>query len=498
MAEYIADSESQDFAELSGTYTTDEANKVITFGATGQANTGLTLPSSSEWLLIETYDVEGVAGDVGYTKWTSNTYNIASKLSSARAIVDAEYTIYSMVATHYKGNNTCDTYYANNTTAFPATPDVSGRAYTPSATWVISDTTEGPVGGQLYSAEIQIDYTKVSGSTSLTNFPVSITEASLTGGGVATSLFANCRSDGGDIRFYSDSAGTTQIAHELVSIDTGGGTIELHVKVPSVSTTANTSIYMRYGDTELTLQANDSTYGRNAVWSQYDRVYHFNQDPSTSNLIDSSGNLDGVPSTHSASWVTGDLVSSSTFKSGWTFVDTDKRFVKIGTSAQLSFDLATDVGYVTAVIDDNHTVNRRYIFTNGNATDTQDFGAMVYDQSPFVLGGDNYTQCTTDYAVDSELIINSRFDGTDLIISSTNSDVSSTNYLTGSGGSTDWLIGAYWTTSSATDTQYHANGEMCEFRLSFQTDFSNDWAYTERNNLSSPSTFFSSQTPTAL
>lgn len=500
MAEYIEDTGSNGHdALLSGDYTTDAPNKTLSMNdGTAEADSGFVLPSSSEWLLIETYDVENVTGDLGYHWWKSNVADVDASLLAFRNIVDAEYTNYKMIATHYLGNGTADVYEANDTTVFPTTANNEGVDYTPLGTnWLITDTLIAPQGGQLYSAEIQIVSTYVTGSTALANFPVSITEASLTGGGVDTSLFANCRSDGGDIRFYTDASGTTQIAHELVDIDTTGETIEVHVKVPSVSTSANTSIYMRYGDSALTLEAVDSTYGRNAVWTQFDRVFHFNQDPSTTDLLDSTGSgVGGSPDTFTNAWASGDLVNG-TFKKAWTFNQTDDRYVNIGTHAQLPFD-TDDSYYLSAATYMISIAVKKTILSKGYNFSNYSIYAWVDNDNALLSIGGDWVSNPTDYTTDTDIFYTARYDTTTSHLSTTNSDIV-TNPITPNGNETnDITIGGQWENVGETSMVSWMDGSISELRFSYQTSFTNDWSYTERNNLSAPNTFFSSQTPTAL
>jgi len=145
MSDYIVDSENQDLAILSGTYTTDSVNKVITFGTDGQADTEFILPTDSSWILIEVYNVEGVAGDVGYTKWSSNTYNISTRIASARTTALAEYTTFDIVCTYYKGTGYADVYRGDEATAMALASGDTDIMYTPSGTnWLITDTREAP------------------------------------------------------------------------------------------------------------------------------------------------------------------------------------------------------------------------------------------------------------------------------------------------------------------------------------------------------------------
>ena len=85
--------------------------------------------------------------------------------------------------------------------------------------------------------KITVDHTKVP--SNLTNFPVYVNLADLPAG-----FFSNVRSDGGDIR-VTTSDQTTEIAREVVAINTGGSTGELYFNAPSLSSTVNRSIILR-------------------------------------------------------------------------------------------------------------------------------------------------------------------------------------------------------------------------------------------------------------
>lgn len=111
--------------------------------------------------------------------------------------------------------------------------------------------------------------------STLTNFPVLLNadtlpaEMLVSGGGNAA------QADGGDIRFSSDSAGSSQLACEVVKWDQTNTLAEIWVLVPSLSSVSDTTIYVWYkaGGSE-TQPAVTDTYGRNAVWADYAAVYH--------------------------------------------------------------------------------------------------------------------------------------------------------------------------------------------------------------------------------
>jgi hypothetical protein len=99
---------------------------------------------------------------------------------------------------------------------------------------------------------------KVSGSHS--NFPVYIDLSRVKGS-------AMTQAEADSVRIYTDSAKTTEIAREIVSVS------ECHAKIPSLTTT--TQLWVDYDGVRSDYATTD-TYGRNAVWSDYEAVLHLN------------------------------------------------------------------------------------------------------------------------------------------------------------------------------------------------------------------------------
>lgn len=117
--------------------------------------------------------------------------------------------------------------------------------------------------------EVTIDASHVDAD--LTDFVVYINLADLSKAGA--DIFDTCRSDGGDIR-VTKSDGTTELAREVVAIDTTAKTGELHVKYTgTLSSSTDTVIRIYYNGTD-TEPAASATYGSEAVWSDYEHVYH--------------------------------------------------------------------------------------------------------------------------------------------------------------------------------------------------------------------------------
>lgn len=160
-----------------------------------------------------------------------------------------------------------------------------------------------PTGYTKYQ-EITIDHTKVSAD--LTDYVVYVNLADLVKAGA--DIFDLCRSDGGDIR-ATKSDGTTQLATELVVIDTTAKTGELHVKFTgTLSSTVDTIIRIYYNGTDTALATSD-TYGRDAVWSNEISVYHM-QTSST----DSKGSYNGTDT--SISYSTNGQIGKGAYTAG--------------------------------------------------------------------------------------------------------------------------------------------------------------------------------------
>jgi hypothetical protein len=120
--------------------------------------------------------------------------------------------------------------------------------------------------------QITIDHTRVSGDQA--DFPVLVSLSSDTG------LSGNAQNDGDDILFTS-SDGTTKLSHEIESYTGGTGTLAAWVKVPSLSSTTDTVIYMYYGNPSAASQQDAD----NAWEGNFKAVWHHDHD-----FLDSTAN----------------------------------------------------------------------------------------------------------------------------------------------------------------------------------------------------------------
>ncbi len=122
-----------------------------------------------------------------------------------------------------------------------------------------------------------------------TNFPVlvQITDQN-------NPIFGNSQPDGDDIVF-TESDGVTKLDHEIDHYkDTTTRELDAWVRIPNLSSTVDTVLYMYYGNNSISSQENE-----NAVWdSNYVMVHHLQESPAdgVTGHIDSTqyGN-DGTP-----------------------------------------------------------------------------------------------------------------------------------------------------------------------------------------------------------
>ena len=122
-----------------------------------------------------------------------------------------------------------------------------------------------------YSKKITIDHTKVDAT--LTNFPILV---HITGD---TDLGSHAQDDGDDILFTMDGDNETKLNHEIEYYNNDSGTVaaDIWVNVTSLSSSADTVIWMYYGNAVAANQENVA-----GVWnSNYVLVLHLNETRST-------------------------------------------------------------------------------------------------------------------------------------------------------------------------------------------------------------------------
>jgi len=132
---------------------------------------------------------------------------------------------------------------------------------------------------------ITIDHTKVP-NTDQSNFPVLISGtysylATLANGGNVQ------HANGHDVIFTSDSGCTTKLDHEVETYNPLTGGVTYWVRIPSLSHTTDTTLYLCYGNSAITTAQTNKT----GVWnSNFKAVYHLGDQAANTSVLDSSAN----------------------------------------------------------------------------------------------------------------------------------------------------------------------------------------------------------------
>ena len=318
----------------------------------------------------------------------------------------------------------------------------------------------------LYRKAITIDYTKV-GTGPHTNFPVliNITDADLQTGAQA---------DFDDILFTS-SDGTTKLDHEVENYTSGTGALVAWVEIPSLSSSANTVIYMYYGYASATAQQNIT-----GTWdATFKAVHHLNNafldatsnnydgaNTGTTNVTGKISNGRGYVRSNGSDYITitGLIGSPASFTlSAWATLTTSdpngSEIISLGDHAQLRYDESSA----------DKTVG---VIQSGASTWVVTGSTINYAGT-----GWHYLSYTFNDAGNSQKLY------VDGIQVGTSSHTPSPYYT---GGGTNTFIGKHGNANVDMDF----DGTIDEARVA-SASRSAGWVLTEYNNQNSPSTFYS-------
>lgn len=320
--------------------------------------------------------------------------------------------------------------------------------------------------------KLQVDFTQVSGSSDLTNFPVlvSITLPELaTGAGIVTDA------QGDDIVFTAAN-GSTILSHQRESYNSGTGAIEYWVRFPTLSTSVNTDFYIHFGNASITTDQSSTN-----VWdSNYKLVMHMDETGSGGiNFTDAAGEV-------SFSDISDNATTATTGQIGGARLFTDP-----GTG-----DLITiaDNGVSPLDISGNITISMWVQITNlasgpdiiSKGTYTDGYGLWVNGSGSLRFQINNSSLNSSNNAIEQDgtwdYITITRASNGDRFIYSNGTQVANDNNAASFEISDDDL---FLSTSS-----FDYEGGMDEVRVSNITR-SLDWHITEYNNQANPGTFLS-------
>jgi hypothetical protein len=337
---------------------------------------------------------------------------------------------------------------------------------------------------QLWKRSITIDHTKV-GSATHTNFPVGIigTYADLKDG--ANGGHAASGNNGKDIRFYTASDLLTPLDQEKVKYVAATGEIEFYVRIPSLSNSVDTEIWMAYGDTALT-----SDVSTTAVWnSGFRAVYHLG-DATTLSVNDSTSNGITLTNTASVAAAVGpnSLGGCASFNGTSNYLVKTGGAIEVGEPITVSFlanpdAVAAQRTMVMEAIQASPTTNCPIVFKMNTAKVRQTYNSGN-NETPGTLSAGTWAYIMSRWVSSSSAIIHLNNDG--------GTGVTPAGALNGSIDTT--AIGALVANGTV---QGFFDGDIDEVRFS-NVDRGADWALAEWNNLLTPSTFYAVGTETSV
>jgi RHS repeat-associated protein len=359
----------------------------------------------------------------------------------------------------------------------------------------------GP-NGYAYRRTITIDHTKVP-NTDQTNFPVlmsgtySYLATTANGGNVQNA-------NGFDVIFASDSNCTTKLNHEVETYNAASGAVNYWIKVPTLSHSADTTIYLCYGNAAVSTDQSNKT----GVWdANYKGVWHLANGSSLS-PGDSTGNSNNGT-------ITGAVATVGRTDGGASFNgSSDHVEVKAG-----KVDTSANSGTVSAWVKASALDENGVVLGYGGAvaTDPALWGVYIREVSGnyyFAMsarktnsGAYSTVRGSTVLASGTWYYVTYSSNGSSWKIRVNGAAAETlTNVLGTNTG--DWIgdispttpdksdIGGVYVGGSYSSVNFW-HGVLDEVRLS-NIERSDDWVTTEYNNQNSPATFYSVSSATSL
>ena len=321
--------------------------------------------------------------------------------------------------------------------------------------------------------KITIDYTKVSGP--LTDFPVYLKSDNFLPG-----IWGSANSDGSDLRFSLDSAGGTVLDREVVQWGTASGTsgtAQVWVKLPSVSSTADTDFYVWFNNGTAT---NTSGTG---VWSNgFQGIWHLQ---SAGTGVDSSYNSYNLTAYNTPTLVDGVVGSAVDFDNAGT------QYMRIADASCPNLEISSDQTWATWVYFNSDTAGNQILISKRNGAEsnqlyvTSSTGQVVYVLTGLTTNNQVTNTAIGTFTTGSWYLLAGRYNSTagtlSLYVNGTIAEVEA--------GGTKNDSNADFQLSGRADT----NGGVIDARLDeswVTNDFkSDDWLNTTRENMLNAATF---------
>jgi type IV pilus assembly protein PilY1 len=340
-----------------------------------------------------------------------------------------------------------------------------------------------------YRKAITIRAASVSGSVA--DFPVLVSIASdnqlrtvANGGHVQNS-------NGYDIVFRG-ADGSTPLPHEIESYYPLTGQLTAWVKVPALSSSADTVIYMCYGDSSITSMQEDPA----AVWdANYKGVWHLNNSFADSTSVGNDGtNYDTTDTT--GKFAKGrDFNNSDSIRTTSTELKTANQFtISLWFNADAT-DFAHHLVWQGEDEGDGWGYDHQEMHLSlGNRANGTDSGNRLAFFLGYRSAGSGRNPLNISYSFSDT----NGWHHAAVVVSTMSSSPSATLYVDGVNRGSDTSITSEtsrndWNRSfrlgRPSASSYYFNGKMDEVRIA-TTNRSTNWVQTEYNNQSSPSTFY--------
>ncbi len=352
------------------------------------------------------------------------------------------------------------------------------------ATITLTPTSQCVASGYSSARAIVIDHTKVP-NTDQANFPFLFNTTDAT---FATTAFGGnmANANGYDIVFSTDPGAATRLDYEIEKYNPATGQLIAWIRIPTLSHTTDTTIYMFYGNSSVS----SSQQNPSGVWdSHYKGVWHV-PNGTVLSMVDSTSNGNNA--------MNNGAVATAGEIDGGMLTDGSSTYATIGTPASLSnlalgnatfsawVNPSAGSGVIMGKDDDNYEEGWSLGLDSKNNVDF----AVIHANANLSLIGTSPLPANTWSLVT-------------VTMAGTAATSQATIYINGvanassSGGQGDTVDDssqtAYLANANYGDSAYHPfNGSLDEFRIS-NTIRSTDWIATEYNDESSPATFYSVQ-----
>ncbi len=346
--------------------------------------------------------------------------------------------------------------------------------------------------GYSYQRAIVIDHTKIP-NTDQTDFPFlfsatdPVFKATGSGGHVSNS-------SGYDIIFSTDPGGVTKLDHELEQYNPATGQVTAWVRIPTLSHTTDTVLYVFYGNASITTSQQNPT----GVWdSNNSAVYHL-ANVGTGVATDSTANNNNGTLT-SVSAAPGEIYGGASLNGASSYLQIPSAdFPSYPTSGSTTTGFSASFGiwfqtasagvilgqtdgtepggnpsrWQPALYVDTAGLLRASLFSHGGVAD-QIVTATAYNDNNWHFAVDTYTNGTEELYVDGQLT------GSQQVAEAGYN--SAYAYFVGTGETANW--------PAANGSWLYLNGALDEVTVSTIAR-SADWVQSEYSNQSSPSTFY--------